>query len=133
MSNISPQSKNLNQGIWVRLEKRIVEKYAPAREQTWILSGPIFDSDLGKVNGVDIPSHFFMVLVDVGGWHSYKPKILAFKFSQDIAKNAPFSTNHLFSIDNIEGKTRRNFFPEFSANEENKYEKTAANKVWPID
>jgi len=82
MSNICPQHADLNQRLWRTLENRIVNNYAPAREHIWVVSGPIFEQDLGQVNGVDIPSHFYMVLVDVGQWPAYRPYIMAFKFPQ---------------------------------------------------
>jgi len=133
MSNICPQHAKLNRGLWQELEARILDKYAPAREQIWVLSGPIFDDNPGKVNGVDIPSHFFMILVDVGNYPGYRPYILAFKFPQKPASGAQLDSKFLFSVDDIEEQTRLNFFPEFTQNEEQKYEGQPANVVWPID
>jgi len=133
MSNICPQHATLNRGLWQELEARILNKYAPAREQIWVLSGPIFEDNPDKVNGVDIPSHFFMILVDVGGYPDYRPYILAFKFPQRPASGAQLNSKFLFSVDHIEEKTRLNFFPDFSQDEEQKNERKRASVVWPIN
>ena len=133
MSNICPQHAKLNRGLWQELESRILDKYAPAREQIWVLSGPIFGNNPGKVNGVDIPSHFFMILVDVGGYPGYRPYILAFKFPQQPASGAKLDSSFLFSVDQIEQETGLDFFPEFTQNEEQKYERQPASGVWPIN
>lgn len=139
MSNVCPQSKNLNRGVWVKLEQRIAKKYAPARGEIWVLAGPIFKDQVGTVNGVnglEIPSHFFMIIVDVGGWNPYrpyKPYIMAFKFPQEISKSQSLSSKFLVSIDELEQLTGLNFFPDFSESDEKKYESKAAGGVWPID
>jgi endonuclease G len=133
MSNICPQHAKLNQGIWKELEARIIDKYAPAREHIWVLSGPIFGSNPGKVKGVDIPSHFFMILVDVGDYPAYRPYILAFKFPQRPASGAQLNSDFLFSVDQIEEQTGLDFFPEFTQNEEQRYERQPASAVWPAD
>lgn len=133
MSNICPQHADLNQVIWRKLEQRIVKKYAPAREHIWILAGPIFDDALGTVNGVEIPSHFYMIVVDVGGWPNYRSYIMAFKFPQRPGAGSQLNSDFLYSVDHIEEKTGLNFFPEFDVTEEEEYERNAANAVWPID
>jgi endonuclease G len=113
MSNICPQHRDLNRRLWRTLESRVVNNYAPAREQIWVISGPIFEQNIGQVNGVDIPTHFFMILVDVGQWPAYRPYILAFKFPQQPSDGSQLD-DFLVSVNHIEEKTNLNFFPDFS-------------------
>lgn len=133
MSNVCPQKKNLNQGPWKRLEKIIVKEYVEEWKEMWVLAGPIFEKEIGKVKGIEIPSHFFMILVRVGNYPSYKPSILAFKFPQEIDRDAEITKDYLFSVDDIEELTKLNFFPELSKSKEKKYEEKAAEDVWKIE
>lgn len=128
MSNICPQHKDLNRGLWQTLEHRIVNNYAPARDHIWVVSGPIFEQDIGQVNGVDIPTHFYMILVDVGQWPAFRPYIMAFKFPQQASANAQLS-DFLVSVNHIEEKTNLNFFPQFDDAQESDYETDPANEV----
>ena len=132
MSNICPQHRDLNRRLWQTLEARVVNNYAPARGQIWVISGPIFEQNIGQVNGVDIPTHFFMILVDVGQWPAYRPYILAFKFPQQPADGSQLD-DFLVSVNQIEEKTNLNFFPDFSEEQESDYETNAADEVWPIN
>ena len=47
MSNICPQHADLNQRLWQTLEHRIINNYAPARDHIWVISGPIFEQNIG--------------------------------------------------------------------------------------
>lgn len=132
MSNICPQSEELNRGVWAKLEKRIYKNYAQAREEIWVINGPIFETPAGTVNGLEIPSHFFMIIVDVGSFPRFRPMIMAFKFSQQIDRKQEPDKKFLVSIDELERLTGLNFFPEFTASEEEKFESQAAGGVWPV-
>ena len=133
MSNICPQHGDLNRRLWQTLERRIVNNYAPARDHIWVISGPIFEQNIGQVNGVDIPTHFYMILVDVGQWPAYRPYIMAFKFPQQPPSGAQLTDQFLVSINHIEEKTNLNFFPQFTDAQESDYETDAADEVWPIN
>ena len=61
MSNICPQTPQLNRQIWKRLEQRI----AKDMEEVWVVTGPIFDDDIEKlVSGVEIPDAFYKIIAD---------------------------------------------------------------------
>ncbi len=132
MSNICPQHRDLNRRLWRTLEHRIVNNYAPARDHIWVVSGPIFEQNIGQVNGVDIPTHFYMILVDVGHWPTFRPYIMAFKFPQQPSDSAQLS-DFLVSINHIEEKTKLNFSPQFDDAQESDYETDAASEVWSLN
>lgn len=96
------------------------------------MSGPIFEQDIGQVNGVDIPTHFYMILVDVGQWPAFRPYIIAFKFPPQPPDNAQLS-DFLVSVNHVEEKTNLNFFPQFGDAQESDYETDPANEVWPLN
>ena len=134
MSNICPQKGDLNTGVWQRLEHLIVEEYAPAWDHIWVIAGPTFEADLGKVNGVDIPSHFYMILVDVfGRFFDLKMDVIAFKFPQNTPKDAQLSEQFLVSVHHLEQVTKLNFFPSLTANEEQELEVNKADGIWEVE
>src|SRR5690606_15577773 len=45
MSNILPQTPELNRGVWKRLEARIIRRYATRFQEVWIIVGPIYSAD----------------------------------------------------------------------------------------
>ncbi|NIM10630.1 MAG: hypothetical protein GTO45_01455 [Candidatus Aminicenantes bacterium] len=135
MSNICPQTPNLNRGPWMRLEGMIYKYYAPLREQVWVIAGPIFAESGKKLkNDVDIPvpAECYMIIAD----HYYqrgaglKANIMAFKMPQTIERKAKVTEEYLFSVDDIEKLTGLNFFPQFTAQEEEEYERKKAAKLW---
>ena len=133
MTNICPQRSGLNQGPWMRLEDRIANQYVQARDHLWVLTGPVFQDDLGQIRGVDIPSHFYMIVVDVKGWPGFKPEIMAFKFPQSTSKKEKLSKKYLVSVKELETLTGLNFFPEFRSQEVINYESRAAGGIWPLN
>jgi endonuclease G len=132
MSNICPQHRDLNRRLWQTLERRVANNYALARDQIWVISGPIFEQNIGQINGVDIPTHFYMILVDVGQYPTYRPYILAFKFPQQPSDGSQL-VDFLVSVNHIEEKINLNFFPDFNDAQESDYETEAADEVWPIN
>jgi endonuclease G len=132
MSNICPQTKELNRGPWMRLESKIYKYYAPLKDQVWVIAGPIFPENPEKLkeSGIHIPSECYMIIIDYYYSHGPRANIMAFKMPQKIKQSADVSEEYLCSIDDIETLTGLNFFPEFTAKEEEKYERKKAAKIW---
>ena len=125
MSNMSPQSANLNRGPWARLE-RFVAQLANERKHVFVFCGPIFGDDPSIIeNGperkIQIPDSFYMILIDTKREFSLNfetgnlppVEILAYVFPQDVARGDDFRDRDKFgaSIDDIETLTGLNFFP----------------------
>lgn len=70
MSNMTPQLRALNNGIWRELEEN-VRDWAYDNDELYIVSGPLFyDSKvdyIGKSTKVAIPDAFFKVILDLEG------------------------------------------------------------------
>jgi endonuclease G len=141
MSNISPQKKELNQGMWMRLEGDILNKYAnTVKDSThvWILTGPIFSANpswITRPNGtkVAIPDSFFCILVRPIRYPHDTPsnaQYIAFVFPQHISQDEALSTRYVTSIDKIEQLTRLNFFSSFTLTQQNNIETKIAIALW---
>lgn len=64
MSNIAPQTKLLNRGVWKKLEEQ-VRFWACGEEKLTIITGPIFHGNDPKLpSGLTIPQRFFKIVVD---------------------------------------------------------------------
>ena len=135
MSNICPQKgKELNQGIWHTLEKKIME-YAKPKEHIWVLCGPIFSSNpeqIERPNGskVSIPDAFYMILVDPLEYPYTvdKTAFIAFEFPQNPSSQS--LNDYLTSVDQIEKKTKLNFFPRLDAEDQKLAEQKTETQIW---
>jgi endonuclease G len=144
MSNICPQSSNLNQGVWQKLESEILNKYPYAgnssnkKDHVWVIVGPVFSDNpqfLTRDNGVKVavPDSFFCILArpkrypyDTPGNSDY----LAFLFSQNVERKQKIDVSFLTSINEIERLTNLNFFPELTKTMEGRIENPIAIELW---
>lgn len=105
MSNMSPQSPGFNRGIWRSLEAQ-VRAWAYADGELYVVTGPLFIELEGELSGgVDIPSHFFKVLLD---WDGEELRTVAF-----VLPNAKSSRSLSFfevPIDEVERLSGFDFF-----------------------
>ncbi|MEP0986015.1 DNA/RNA non-specific endonuclease [Ekhidna sp.] len=118
MSNIIPQHRDLNRGIWASLEgyarKILSQDDTDDKEinDLYVITGPIFIEDLGSIgNGVIIPSHSYKIFAYKKGYFG-TVKAVAFVMPQH-----PQSDNFLDyvkSVDEVEELTGLNFFSELS-------------------
>ena len=138
MSNICPQKGNLNQGLWMRLEKKIVSEYAQEWEHIWVLTGPIFGSNPEKIRRrdnvqVDVPDAFYCILVDPMNWphdRMSNVSLIAMKFPQGVARDEDVAKKHITTINDIEKLTKLNLFPTLSSNDRARYEQRKAKDIW---
>jgi len=64
MSNMAPQSANLNRDAWKRLEEQ-VRKWACGEKVVSVISGPILRAGLPRLkSGLEIPQEFFKIVID---------------------------------------------------------------------
>ena len=126
LTNICPQNKNLNSGIWLTLEERA--RYG-ARKDTniFIVCGPIMDTTydtIGK-NGVAIPKAFFKVICK-----KYKGNYTAIGFIFPNESCAGDIFDYACTVDHIEEITGHDFFYILTDEIENKMESTITLKDW---
>lgn len=108
MSNISPQNREFNAGIWNDLEK-LVRAWAHKYEKVYVVTGPVLKPGLktiGKVNKVAVPEQFYKVVL-----YAEPPYVKGIAF---LMRNEPASmplSKAVVSIDSVESLTGIDFFP----------------------
>jgi endonuclease G, mitochondrial len=109
MTNISPQSKSLNQRWWERLERVEFNHFTRIFDKVWVIAGPVFaDHPINLPNGpVQLPSEFYKVFLaeKAGQWH-----VLAFLVDQGVEGKEPLS-QYRVSMADVTAKTGFDFLP----------------------
>lgn len=115
MSNISPQSRNFNQGIWRELEE-LTRNWAKDNKALYVVTGPVL-SEIPKgaigENEVSIPKAYFKVLLD---YTEPQLKGIAFIIPNEVSYEPLFK--YAVSIDEAEKQTGLDFFPKLLSSEE---------------
>ena len=116
MSNISPQVKEFNNGIWNELENQ-VRDWAWKNRELIIVAGPILkniDKFIGK-NQVGVPKMFYKIILDL---KEPDRKAIAFLIPNEISEK-PLS-DYIVTIDSLEDITGIDFFGNLMTVEEQK-------------
>ena len=114
LSNISPQSRNFNKGIWRELEE-LTRNWAKKYKKLYVVTGPVLTEEpKGYIGGneVAIPTAFFKVLLDIS-----EPELkgIAFVIPNEVSYEPLFK--YATSIDKVEELTGIDFFPELISEE----------------
>ncbi len=126
LSNICPQSPNLNERVWDKLEAREVP-YADKSGEVWVTDGPIFaDLNGGAArtlrSGIAVPAAFYKILVERTGGRVRVFSVIMPQSVRGTELPGPF----LSSIAEIEKETGLTFLPEVAEGASLK------GKVWPM-
>lgn len=128
LSNICPQNKNLNSGVWKNLEEQ-VRGLASQKEKIYVVCGPIVSEQPQTIgtNKVAIPDAFFKVLLqnENGNYAA-----IAFMFANESGKK-PLST-YAMSVEDIQNITGLDFFPALPDSIEIKVESQVDFTKWNI-
>ena len=132
MSNMSPQLKEFNGGIWRELEEN-VRDWARKDEELYIISGPLFkdneDPPTIGYNEVAVPSEFYKIVVDLT-----EPTQKAIAFIIPNKKSTEPLSDYAVSIDEIELRTQIDFFAGFLPEElEQQLEAKVDVSPWTFD
>ncbi len=131
MTNISPQIKNFNGGIWRELEEN-VRNWAMRFGKLYIVTGPILTRGIREKigpNEVAVPDEFYKVILD---FTEPEIKSIAFIIPNEISnlKIGDFAV----TIDEVEEITGINFFYElFDEETADKIESTFDLSLWNFD
>jgi endonuclease G len=110
MSNISPQSRNFNKGIWRELEET-TRSWAKKYKKLYVVTGPVLTDGgkgtIGQNNEITIPTAFYKVLLDLS-----EPgmKGIGFVIPNEISYEPLYQ--YAVSIDEVEERTGINFYEE---------------------
>ena len=126
MTNICPQVKSLNSGIWHRLEQRVRE-WAARDSSIIVVCGPIFTpgkpvEQIGEI-GVAVPHRFFKALYAPG-----RNSGIAFIFDNDKVKGE--LRKYAVTIDSVERETGLDLFYNLPDDIENEVENQCNYKLW---
>ncbi|MGB3151691.1 MAG: DNA/RNA non-specific endonuclease [Maribacter sp.] len=112
-SNISPQDRDFNAGIWNRLEMK-VRSWAKRYKRLYVITGGVLDEGLEEIGQeeVDVPNYFYKIIVKKG---SDNWDVIGFVIPNR-EQDKPL-INFAVSIDSIEELTAIDFFPRLKENE----------------
>ena len=133
-TNIMPQKSDLNKGPWEKVEAKVrglVDKYG----HVWGMSGPLYEKDMEPLPQATkphkVPSGFWMIVVASKKENPAGPKdlqVAAFIMDQDTARN--FNPKEsLKSVDEVQNRSKLNFFWELSPLDQSKLESEKA-ETW---
>jgi len=130
MSNMAPQIRPFNNGIWKELEEQ-VRDWAYDKEELIVISGPIMtgiEEHIGN-NKVGVPKSFFKILVDQDG---NRDDAIGFIIPHDVSDKR--LQDYAMSIDDIEQKTGLDFFSHYyDDNKEDQVESSFNINRWKFD
>jgi endonuclease G len=111
MSNISPQARNFNQGIWRELEE-LTRDWAKKYKRLYVVTGPVLAQKpkgyIGRENEVAIPAAYYKVLLDLD---EPEQKAIAFLIPNEVSYDPLFT--FATSVDEVERVTGIDFFVNF--------------------
>ena len=131
MSNITPQTPNLNQKLWQRLEEVEIDEMTQWHGELQVIVGPVFDANRQLLpSGVEVPDAFFRLWIDFRTL-SGRPKLLAFLVPQDVRGDEPLD-DFLVNVDEVERLTGLDFFAALPDEEEDRLESAVVMDGWKL-
>ncbi len=131
LTNICPQSHDLNGGWWNDLEM-LCRQWAKDKGDLYIVAGPIFDSSSPKKIGkrrnmkISVPDRFFKVILMGGD----APKAIGFIVpNMDVHESL---SNYAVSIDKVEQVTGIDFYPNLPDAVERRVERECKPEAWGL-
>jgi endonuclease G len=125
-SNISPQTRDFNGGVWNRLEQK-ARYWATKYDGVFVVTGGVLEPNLKTIGQekVLVPRYFYKILLDNSNGQY---KMIAF-LVPNTKSNEPLY-EFVVSVDSIEKMTGIDFFPKLDDKIENSLEKRSDYKDW---
>ncbi len=126
MSNISPQKRAFNGGIWSRLENQ-VRTWATEKGGLYVVTGPVLGQAKRYIgeNQVTVPDFFYKVLLDERGGESRMIALVVPTTAKDEDLRA-----FVEKVDNVEAYTGIDFFPALDDDLEERLERDVVTAGW---
>ena len=128
LSNMSPQERSFNRGVWNKLEAK-VRKWAITEGKIYVVTGGVLTSNKGEigVNGVSVPKYFYKVIFNSKG----QGKMIAFLLPNE--KGTKPLQEYVVSVDSLESLTGIDFFPALQDSIENHLESSKDVSAWSFN
>jgi endonuclease G len=125
-SNISPQRKDFNAGVWNRLEQQ-VRQWCKKYGDLYVITGGILKEGLEEIGeeDVDVPDAFYKIV-----FRENKGKIEALAFLFPHRESSKPLSNFLVPIDVLETKTEIDFFKNQEKEQQQKFENAVYKSGW---
>ncbi|RVT73108.1 DNA/RNA non-specific endonuclease [Flavobacterium sufflavum] len=125
-SNISPQNRDFNGGIWNRLEQK-TRFWAVKYDGLFVVTGGVLKGNLESIGKEDVlvPKYFYKVLLSNSNGNY---KMIAFLVPNEKSSKAIFE--YVVSVDKLESITGIDFFPRLEDRLENSLEKNVNLNSW---
>lgn len=126
LTNICPQNRSLNSGLWNRIEQNC-RVWAKKYGELYILCGPVYlnqEHETIGINKVVVPEAFFKVILCLQG----TPKAIGFVVRNN--EGAKKRDQYINTIDEVERITGYDFFPELPDDIEEVVESHADIDEW---
>ena len=125
-SNISPQDREFNAGVWNDLEQQ-TRRWAKKYGTLYVFTGGVLESGLEQIGqeDVDIPDSFYKIIARRNG-----DRISSIAF---LIPNKPQFTplrNFVVSVDDIEKVTGIDFFADLAENQQGSFESSNNTTEW---
>jgi endonuclease G len=128
LSNISPQVRDFNHGVWKELEE-LSRDWAIKFNKLYVVTGPLLkDGGKGKIgaNSVTVPTAYYKILLDLS---ETNPKAIAFIVPNEVSYDPLFK--YVVTIDEVEKQTGINFYPKLMSRElERDLESNPNHDLW---
>ena len=131
MSNVAPQTPELNRGVWRDVEHRIADLWTARYGEIWVVVGSISPSANGETIGgtnIDVPESFYQVIVAQEGMDV---RALAVVFPQQVPWSA-WAARYIVTIEELEKMTGLDFNPELPGFIQRPLEADLPTRLWPI-
>jgi endonuclease G len=133
MTNIVPQTAELNERVWERLEEAELDRLAPRFGKLWVVTGPVFEGGVERLKSsfrVEVPDACYKIYA-LPRPPGEAPKLLAFVIPQKVKGGEPLD-RFLTSVDEVERLTGLDFFPELDPRLEPGAEGTVDPEFWGV-
>ncbi|HIB49447.1 MAG TPA: DNA/RNA non-specific endonuclease [Flavobacteriaceae bacterium] len=125
-SNISPQNRQFNGGIWNRLEQK-TRYWAKKYDGVFVVTGGVLRDGLEHIGDeeVSVPQEFYKIILDK---RSDGYQAIAFLIPNEGTDRSFY--DYAVPIDAIEAKTGIDFFPKLSKQMQASFEASVDRKAW---
>ena len=126
LSNMAPQDKSFNRGIWKKLEEQ-VRQWALDNKAVYVVTGTVLTEGLPTIgeNKITVPAYFYKIILDYT-----EPGIKAIGFLMPNTGSQEPLQRYIVTIDSVESVTGIDFFYQLPKDQQQIIESTVDLGAW---